>query len=140
MALGLIACLPAERGGAGGAEAPAVSAAPSETHPCAGATAIPPAVDAQRTLLESPVRDHCEVHRLGGGTPALFVRTMNTVAHDDQGAGIPTCQWEVFYVAPATVRHLGTLSVCRFRVDGGCVVGMGEGARAAPRVCFESPR
>ena len=84
---------------------------------------------------EVTARVHCERHQLGGGAPALFVRTMNTVAHDEQGDPIPTCHWEVFRLAPEPVRHLGSLSVCRFRVDGGCVVGLDD-ARATTHTCL----
>jgi hypothetical protein len=64
---------------------------------------------------------------------------MNTVAHDDQGSPIPTCHWEIFRVAPAPVRHLGSLSVCRFRVDGSCIVALDDSAPTTPRTCLEPP-
>lgn len=112
-----------------------VSADRFETRPCEGATAIPPAVDELLTQLASPVRDHCEHHRLGGA-PVLFVRTMNSVAHDDRGDPLPACRWEVFRVAPGPVRHLGTLSTCRFRVAGRCAVALADTTRAPP-VCAE---
>jgi hypothetical protein len=92
-------------------------------------------VDELLSQLESPVRDHCERHQFGGGVPALFVRTMNTVAHNEQGDPISTCHWEVFRMAPEPVRHLGSLSVCRFRIDGGCVVGLDD-ARATTHTCL----
>jgi hypothetical protein len=135
VALGLTACLPLERRTL--VEERAASATPWEIRPCEGATAIPPAVDELLTRLESPVRDHCEQHRLGDGATALFVRTMNTVAHDDQGSPLPTCHWEIFRVAPEPVRHLGSLSVCRFRVDGSCIVALDDGAPTTPRTCLE---
>jgi hypothetical protein len=39
--------------------------------------------------------------------------------------------------APEPVRHLGSLSVCRFRVDGGCVEGLDEDANAIPHACLD---
>lgn len=131
-ALGAAGC-----GAAGGPAAPAVppdavSASPSEVRPCAGATAIPPEVDQQLTRLASPMRDHCELHALGRAR-ALFVRTMDTVAHDDRGDPIATCQWEVFSIAPGDVRHLGSLSACRFRVADGCAIALDGGPQ---RLCL----
>jgi hypothetical protein len=74
---------------------------------------------------------------VASAAPALFVRTLNTVAHDEAGAPIPTCQWEVFQTEPAPARHLGSLSVCRFRVDAGCVIGLDDDTAAgAPRTCL----
>lgn len=134
VALGLIACR--SLGGSDSVDDRPLSASPGDTHPCEGETAIPAAVDEMLTRLASPVRDHCEEHRVAGA-PALFVRTMNTVAHDDRGDPIPTCHWEVFRTAPEPVRHLGSVSACRFRVDGGCVVSLDDSARAAPPLCVE---
>lgn len=113
------------------AHADEVSAEPTETRPCIGPAAIPPEVDDLLTRLASPMRDHCEVHALGAAR-ALFVRTMNTVAHDDRGDPLPACAWEVFAVAPRPVRHLGSLAACRFRVTDGCAVALDA---AAQRVC-----
>lgn len=112
-----------------------VSADRFETRPCEAATAISPAVDALLDQLASPVRDHCELHRLGGA-PVLFVRTMNSVAHDDRGDPLPACRWEAFRTAPGPARHLGTLATCRFRVAGRCAVALDDTTRAPP-VCAE---
>ena len=35
------------------------------------------------------------------------------------------------------MRHLGSLSVCRFRVNGGCVEGLDEDANAIPHACLD---
>lgn len=104
---------------------PEVSATPNEITPCVGETAIPPAIDTMLTSLESPERGHCERHRLTAkDAPLLFVRTMNTVAHDDEGNGSPACTWEVFRVHPPA--HVGTLSWCTLRFENGCIVSMDD--------------
>jgi hypothetical protein len=115
-----------------------VSATRFQARPCAGETAIPP--DAERILekLESPTREHCELHALApGGPPILFVRTMNTVAHDDAGNRIPTCSWEVFAVPPQPVTHLGSLSMCEFAVENGCIYDLDQTPEPpAPTACI----
>ncbi|HEY4241123.1 MAG TPA: hypothetical protein VGM88_14975 [Kofleriaceae bacterium] len=94
--------------------APVHSAHPWEASRCDG---FSPAVDAELTRLESPVRDHCERH---GGV--LYVRTMNTTAHDDAGAPLPACRWEVF--AGSGV-HVATLESCELTFAGRCVTAGG---------------
>lgn len=93
--------------------APATTAPPWQRHACDGM--IPPAVDAMLVELAAPTRDHCEQHARGG-TTELYVRTMNTVAHDDAGTPIPTCQWEVFRLAPLPAAHLRTTGDCQLRL------------------------
>lgn len=100
----------------GGAAAEQHSAEPWEPSRCDG---IPPAIDAQLSQLDAPVRDHCERH---GGR--LFVRTMNTVAHDDNGSAMPACRWEAFDLASS--KHLATFDTCELVFDGRCVSGGNE--------------
>lgn len=117
-----------------------VSATRFETRPCQGETAIPPDVDRILSELESPTREHCELHALPpGGPQLLFVRTMNTVAHDDAGDPIPTCSWEVFAVPPRSVAHLATLSMCQFAIDEGCIYDLDQTSQAStPSVCIDA--
>jgi hypothetical protein len=116
---------------------PELSSPPEVTAACAGATAIPLAVDAILNRLSAPTRDHCERHLLGGRA-ALFVRTMNTVAHDEAGGRVPACRWEVFRVPPEPVAHVGSLLSCRLRVDGRCIFGLDPGDAAAPQACLDA--
>jgi hypothetical protein len=88
------------------------SAEPWQPSRCDG---IPPAIDDQLTQLESPVRDHCERH-----AGHLFVRTMNTTAHDDNGSALAACRWEAFDLASS--KHLATFDACELVFDGSCVV------------------
>jgi len=116
-----------------------VSATRFQARPCEGETAIP--ADAARILdeLESPTREHCELHALSPGGPRLlFVRTMNTVAHDDAGEPIPTCLWEVFAIPPRPVEHLGTLTSCQFAInEKGCIYDLDQTPEpAAPTACI----
>jgi hypothetical protein len=119
---------------------PVELSAPSyETRPCEGPTAIPPEVDAALTKLESPERSHCELHRLfPGAPPLLFVRTMNTVGHDDEGRALPACQWEVFRSSGTIMVHAATLDGCSLRFENGCVLSLDEGrSPRAPEMCFD---
>jgi hypothetical protein len=84
---------------------------------------IPPAIDAQLSQLDAPVRDHCERH---GGR--LYVRTMNTVAHDDNGSALPACRWEAFDLGSS--KHLATFDTCELVFEGRCV------ASGSARQCF----
>lgn len=117
-----------------------VSATRFQTQPCQGETAIPPDADRILSELESPTREHCERHALTpGGAQSLFVRTMNTVAHDDAGDPIPTCLWEVFAIPPQSVAHLGTLSMCQFAIDKECIYDLDQTAQAStPSVCINA--
>jgi hypothetical protein len=117
---------------------PEVSASPQETRPCDGPTAITPEVDRILSTLESPERSHCEVHAPGPGEPALlFVRTMNTVAHDDDGRKSPACTWEVFRTAGANAAHVTTLSSCMLRFEARCIRSLDDGSSDEPIFCFD---
>ena len=96
------------------------SAEPWEPSRC---DAIPPAIDAQLSQLEAPVRDHCERH-----DGRLFVRTMNTVAHDDNGSAMPACRWEAFDLPSG--KHLATFEACELVFAGRCV------SAGSDRQCF----
>lgn len=102
-----------------------ISAPPDETRACEGPTAIPPEIDEMLSAEGAPERDHCELHRLvPGEPPLLFVRTMNTVAHDDEGRPLPACSWRVFHLQPSA--SAGSLHDCRFRIEKGCVTSLDE--------------
>lgn len=104
-----------------------VSATRFQARPCEGETALPADAEAILAKLESPTREHCELHVLTpGGSPVLFVRTMNTVAHDDAGNRIPTCSWEVLALPPQPVEHLGSLSMCELAVKDGCIYDLDQ--------------
>jgi hypothetical protein len=109
-----------------------------QLRPCEGETAIPD--DAERVLTErgSATREHCELHALGpDGARRLFVRTMNTIAHDDEGNRLPACIWEVFAVAPQPVSYLGALYVCEFAVKDGCIYDLDQTPEpSAPTACI----
>lgn len=124
----------------GAASGRVVSATRFQTRPCAGETAIPPEADRILGELGSPTREHCELHALRpGGARLLFVRTMNTVAHDDAGEPIPTCLWEVFAVPPQPVEHLGTLPMCQLAIHDGCIHDADQTPQAAtPSVCIDA--
>jgi hypothetical protein len=117
-----------------------VSATRFQTQPCEGDTAIPADADRILTELESPTREHCELHALTPGGPRLlFIRTMNTVAHDDAGDPIPTCLWEVFAVPPQPVAHFGTLSLCQFAIEEGCIYDLDKTLKlSAPTLCIDA--
>jgi hypothetical protein len=116
------------------------SATRFEARPCTGETAIPPEVDRILTELESDTRrEHCELHVLGPDQARrLFVRTMNTVAHDDEGDPLPACIWEVFAIPPQAVRHLGTLSVCEFAIEKGCIYDLDQPQVSTPSLCIDA--
>jgi len=118
---------------------PELSASPDETRPCEGATAIPPEAEKILEHLESPETSHCELHSPSpGAPPLLFVRTMNTVAHDDEGNRLPACTWEVFRTSGGAVTHVATLSACSLRFDKGRVMSLDEGGTpSAPLFCFD---
>lgn len=117
-----------------------VSATRFQTQPCQGETAIPPDADRILSELESPTREHCELHAMtAAGPQLLFVRTMNTVAHDDAGDPIPTCLWEAFAIPPQSIAHLGTLSMCQFAIDKGCIYDLDQTPPAStPSVCIDA--
>jgi hypothetical protein len=100
------------------------------------------ATEADRILTEreSDTREHCELHALGAdGARRLFVRTMNTVAHDDEGNRLPACIWEVFAVPPRPVRHLGTLNVCEFAIWSGCIYDLDQAPESAEPSLYVDP-
>lgn len=115
------------------------SATRFEALPCAGETAIPAEADRILTERESDTREHCELHAFGSdGTRHLFIRTMNTVAHDDEGDRLPACIWEVFAVPPQPVRHLGTLYACEFAIQNGCIYDLDQTPESAgPSLCVD---
>jgi hypothetical protein len=62
---------------------------------------------------------------------------MNTFAHDDEGNRLPTCIWEVFTIPPQPVEHVGSLYVCEFAVQNGCIHGLDATLEpSAPTACI----
>ncbi len=91
------------------------------------------------TELDAQQPDHCERHQVElGGPHLLLVRTLDTVAHDDEGGKSPVCSWEVFQDLPLPVRHLATFDECGFEIRSACIHSLGDpvsGAAPAPLWC-----
>jgi hypothetical protein len=92
---------------------------------CSGATALSLEVQSELIRLSSPDLDSCERHRLADEPAPLFVRTKNTLAHDDAGNPSPACTWEIFRT-DGIVTHLGTLSACELRIEDACIYSLDE--------------